>query len=109
MRDGYTYGLGDLPVIKITEDINKFPDVWRMDRDVVRARSHFSDRQRQTWALGMDAFEAGKWDVAKIHFENVLESSGGKDGPSRCLLGRIEKHCFSAPESWRGYWTGQTY
>mmetsp|Transcript_37968 Transcript_37968/g.79521 ORF Transcript_37968/g.79521 Transcript_37968/m.79521 type:complete len:864 (-) Transcript_37968:224-2815(-) len=95
-------GLGDLPSIQI---YNNFPEVWDADNDVVRARSNFSGFQRQIWGKGMDAFEAGKWAIAKNHFDDVLQQSGGKDGPSRYLLGRMEQHKFSAPDSWQGYWS----
>mmetsp|Transcript_4375 Transcript_4375/g.9690 ORF Transcript_4375/g.9690 Transcript_4375/m.9690 type:complete len:878 (-) Transcript_4375:81-2714(-) len=95
-------GLGDLPAINIS---NNFPRIWTADNDVVRVRAHFTDKQRQIWGLGMDAFEAGKWDIAKIHFNNVLVDSGGTDGPSQYLLGRMKKHNFCAPDSWQGYWT----
>ncbi|KAL9180261.1 hypothetical protein ACHAXT_008231 [Thalassiosira profunda] len=94
-------GLGDLPAIRISND---FPNVWMSDRDVVRARSHFGGRQRELWTLGMAAFEAGKWDVARAHFDEVLKESEGKDGPSRYLLGRMNEHNYQAPASWRGYW-----
>lgn len=94
-------GLGDLPAIKISND---FPNIWTDDNDVVRARSHFSGKQRQVWQLGMDAFEAGKWDVARNHFDDVLKWSDGKDGPSCHLLGRMKEYNFEAPASWQGFW-----
>ena len=93
-------GLGDLPSIKVT---NSFPNIWRTDEDVVRARSHFSVKQREAWSLGMNAFEEGQWDVAKDQFISVLDQSGGIDGPSRFLLQRMEERNFCAPDSWQGY------
>jgi len=102
VKGGNSDGLGDLPTIKIS---NNFPNIWMTDDDVVRARSEFSDKQRKLWGLGIDAFEAGKWDFAKARFNDVLEQSGGKDGPSRYLLGRMKEHNFCAPDSWQGYWT----
>lgn len=92
--------VGDIPVIKVT---NKFPNVWRTDEDVVRARSSFCGKQREAWSLGMNAFEAGQWGVAQDHFNCVLDQSGGTDGPSRFLLQRMEEHNFCAPVSWQGF------
>ena len=94
--------LGDLPVIKIPDT---FPKIWMTDNDVVRARSHFNDKQRHTWKLGINAFEAGEWDVAKARFNDVLRDSNGKDGPSQYLLKRMKMYNFCAPDSWQGYWT----
>ena len=71
---------------------------------MVRAKSHFTDKQRHIWGLGMDAFEAGTWDVAQAHFNEVLRQSNGKDGPARYLLQRMKVHSFCAPDSWQGYW-----
>ena len=93
-------GLGDLPTIKVSND---FPNVWDTDKDVIRARDHFTS-MRQTWNAGMEAFEAGSWDAARLHFDAVLEKSGGKDGPSRYLLGRMKEYDYNAPDDWRGYW-----
>ncbi|KAL7552648.1 hypothetical protein ACHAWF_015882 [Thalassiosira exigua] len=93
--------LGDLPDIEINKD---FPYVWMSDADVVRARSRFGENQRRTWHLGMEAFEEGRWDVAKDRFDEVLAESDGKDGPSLYLLKRMGEHDFRAPDSWQGYW-----
>jgi hypothetical protein len=87
--------VGDVPSIKVT---NSFPNIWRTDEDVVRARSSFNGKQREAWNLGMDAFEVGQWGVARDHFNDVLDQSGGTDGPSRFLLKRMEEHNFF-PES----------
>lgn len=92
-------GLGDLPSIKVT---NSFPNIWRTDEDVVRARSHFSGKQREAWSFGMNAFVAGQWGVARGHFNYVLDQSGGMDGPSHFLLQKMEEHNFCAPDSWQG-------
>ena len=88
-------GLGDLPTIKVS---NNFPNIWRKDEDVIRARSHFSSRQREVWSLGMKAYEDGQWDVAGKHFSDVLEQSRGKDGPSLYLLKRLKEYNFTAPK-----------
>jgi len=88
------------PTIVISKD---FPNIWRTDVDVVCARSHFSDKQREAWSLGMTYFEKGQWDLARDHFNIVLEQSGGKDGPSLHLLQRMNEHNYCAPDSWQGY------
>ena len=88
------------PNITISKD---FPNVWRRDVDLVCARSHFSDKQRQVWSLGMTSFEKGEWDIARDHFNIVLELSGGKDGPSQHLLRQMKELNYCAPENWRGY------
>ncbi|KAL7469701.1 hypothetical protein ACHAXS_009970 [Conticribra weissflogii] len=93
--------LGDLPTIKITGD---FPDIWDDDKDISRVQSHFSSEQRTLWEGGMEAFEEGNWYVAKTNFEQVLQTSDGKDGPSLHLLRRMKEYDFVAPESWQGYW-----
>lgn len=93
--------LGDLPTLRVLGD---FPHVWMLDNDVVRARSNFSQAQRHAWRLGMNAFEEGKWDVAKSHFDDVTRQSDGNDGPSRYLLGRMKEYNYQAPSSWEGYW-----
>lgn len=88
------------PTIKISKVT---PNSWDTDDDVVLARSHFSDKQRGAWALGMAAYEKGQWGLAREHFNFVLEQSDGKDGPALNLLRRMGKHNFCAPESWQGY------
>ncbi|KAL3809302.1 hypothetical protein ACHAXA_009426 [Cyclostephanos tholiformis] len=88
------------PNITISKD---FPNVWRRDVDLVYARSHFSDKQRQVWSLGMTSFEKGEWDIARDHFNIVLELSGGKDGPSQHLLRQMKELNYCAPENWQGY------
>ena len=103
LRGGDSDGsLGDLPTIKIS---NNFPNIWKTDEDLVRVRSHFSSKQRDAWGLGMKAFEAGQWDVAQKHFNDVLEQSRGKDGPSKYLLGRMKEYNFKAPDDWQGCWS----
>eukprot|EP00578_Thalassiosira_sp_NH16_P003983 CAMPEP_0181134474 /NCGR_PEP_ID=MMETSP1071-20121207/32108_1 /TAXON_ID=35127 /ORGANISM="Thalassiosira sp., Strain NH16" /LENGTH=864 /DNA_ID=CAMNT_0023220997 /DNA_START=56 /DNA_END=2647 /DNA_ORIENTATION=- len=96
---GNSEGMGDLPKIEISNDSNNFPDIWTNDREVVCVRSRFKNYSKE-WRLGMDAFEAGQWDVAHEHFNHVLKKSGGKDGPSRYLLGRMEEYNYCAPDSW---------
>jgi len=93
--------LGELPIITITGD---FPDIWYDDKDISRVQSHFSSEQRTLWEKGIEAFEEGNWDLAKTGFEQVLQKSDGKDGPSLYLLGKMKEYDFVAPESWQGYW-----
>lgn len=93
--------LGDLPAIRIS---NNFPNIWRTDEDILRVRSHFSGKQREIWGLGMKAFEEGHWDVAKTHFEDVLDQSHGKDGPALYLLKRMKDCDNCAPVDWMGCW-----
>lgn len=69
----------------------------------MRAQSTFSGKQREAWNLGMNAFEAGQWGVAKDYFNCVMDQSGGIDGPSRFLLQKMEELNFCAPDSWQGY------
>jgi hypothetical protein len=88
------------PNIVISKD---FPNVWRNDADLVCARSHFSEKQRKVWSLGMTSFEKGEWGIAKEHFNIVLELSGGKDGPSKYLLQQMKEHNNCAPDYWKGY------
>ena len=88
------------PTIKISKVT---PNSWNTDDDVVLARSHFSDKQRGAWALGMAAYEKGQWGLAREHFNFVLEQSDGKDGPALNLLRRMGEHNYCAPESWQGY------
>jgi len=88
------------PTIRISKVT---PNSWNTDDDVVLARSHFSDKQRGAWALGMAAYEKGQWGLAREHFNFVLEQSDGKDGPALNLLRRMGEHNYSAPESWQGY------
>jgi hypothetical protein len=88
------------PKIVISKD---FPNIWRTDVDVVCARSHFSDKQREAWSWGMTYFEKGQWDLARDHFNIVLGQSGGNDGPSLHLLQRMKEHNYCAPDSWQGY------
>ncbi len=88
------------PKIVISKD---FPNIWRTDVDVVCARSHFSDKQREAWSWGMTYFEKGQWNLARDHFNIVLEQSGGNDGPSLHLLQRMKEHNYCAPDSWQGY------
>lgn len=88
------------PKIVIKKD---FPNIWSNDVDVVCARSHFSDKQREAWGVGMNSFEKGQWDLARDHFNVVLEQSGGKDGLSQHLLQRMKELDYRAPDSWQGY------
>lgn len=83
---------------------NDFPNVWKNDIDLVRARSHFSKHQRTIWEAGLQAFVDGEWDVAKTSFEDVLKQSGDTDGPSQLMLGRMRALNYSCPENWHGYW-----
>ena len=52
----------------------------------------------------MKAFEEGHWDVAKTHFEDILEQSHGKDGPSIYILKRMKEYDNCAPADWQGCW-----
>jgi hypothetical protein len=99
-RGEQSEALGAVPTIVISTD---FPNIWRSDVDVVCARSHFSDKQREAWILGMTYYEKGQWDLARDHFNIVLEQSGGKDGPSLHLLHRMNELNYCAPDSWQGY------
>lgn len=101
MKNDKSSGLGDLPTITIS---NNFPHVWNTDGDVAQVRAHFNDEQRSLWESGMKAFEDGKWDVANTHFIDVLEKSGGIDGPALYLQGKMKEYNFIAPKTWQGYW-----
>ena len=45
----------------------------------------------------------GEWSSAKKGFETTLELSGGRDGPSKALLGILRGHGWKAPKDWAGW------
>ena len=84
---GQSDGLGDLPTIKVSLN---FPEVWNTDKDVVRARAHFSHEMRQEWEHGMSAYDCGDLNAADSHFRKVLALSDNNDIPSKKMLRSID-------------------
>ena len=49
------------------------------------------------------AYGAGRLDVARAGFRDLLARNGGKDGPSEFYLGEIERHAGTPlPDDWDG-------
>jgi class 3 adenylate cyclase len=80
--------LGKLPTIKTSND---FPNVWNRDEDIIQATAHFTDELRHTYETAMNAYTADDFEHAKIYFNDVLDATDGKDGPSRFLLSKIDR------------------
>jgi class 3 adenylate cyclase len=81
-------GLGKAPTIKTSND---FPNVWNADEDIIQATAHFTDELRHTYETAMNAYTADDFEHAKIYFNDVLDATDGKDGPSRLLLSKIDR------------------
>ena len=79
------------------------PDVWDEDMDMVNLRIHFRSEIRVCWEEGIRAYVAGDWSTAATKFKEVLDLTHGKDGPSKHLLSRMERHSFKVPVDWKGF------
>ena len=77
-----------MPSIKTSND---FPNVWNTDEDIIQATAHFTDELRHSYETALNAFLADDYEHAKIFFNDVLDASEGKDGPSRFLLSKIDR------------------
>ena len=81
-------GLGKLPTIKTSND---FPNVWNTDEDIIQATAHFTDELRHSYETALNAYIALDYEHAKIYFNDVLDATDGKDGPSKFLLSKIDQ------------------
>lgn len=78
-------------------------NVWEKDEDIINLRSHINDKTKKIWDDGIHAFVNGDWASAITHFNEVLELTGGKDGPSRNIMTKMAEYEFKAPPDWKGY------
>ncbi len=60
-----------------------------------------TERFYDSWENAMSSYKEGKWDKAKLYFEECLEEDS-KDGPSNTLYNYIKKYNFKSPENWKG-------
>ncbi|KAL7449163.1 hypothetical protein ACHAWC_001250, partial [Mediolabrus comicus] len=81
-------GLGKLPSLKISND---FPNVWNTDEDIIQVTAHFTDELRHSYETALNAFVALDYEHARIYFNDVLDATDGKDGPSKYLLSKIDQ------------------
>ena len=58
---------------------------------------------RTTWDTGIAAYIAGDWPTAEHIFNDTLNLSSGKCGPSKFLLKFIKESGGIAPRDWPGY------
>ena len=79
------------------------PTVWDDDLNLQHIRTKFHPNFRATWNYAMSSYLAGEWSSAKQGFETTLELSGGRDGPSKALLGILKQHGNKAPRNWAGW------
>lgn len=79
------------------------PAVWNEDPDLQHIRTKLHPNFRATWNYAMSSYLAGEWSSAKQGFETTLELSGGRDGPSKALLGILKQHGNKAPRNWAGW------
>ena len=78
--------------------------IWTTDEDLVAMRTHMSTEILDTWDGGMHAFIEGDWKKATEMFQNVLNITAGKDGPSKNILRHMEEdYGGKVPMDWRGY------
>lgn len=78
-------------------------DIWENDQDVVNLRCHFDSEKRKVWEQGIDAFEKGDWQHARVIFDKILELTDGKDGPAIFLRNKMKERNFVSPSDWRGF------
>jgi class 3 adenylate cyclase len=79
------------------------PTAWDDDPDLQHIRTKLHPNFRATWNYAMSSYLAGEWSSAKQGFETTLELSGGRDGPSKALLGILKQHGNKAPQNWAGW------
>ena len=92
--------LGEAPEIALP---SFKPRVWDEDMDMVNLRIHFRSEIRSAQGKGIHAYVVGDWSTVTTQFKEVLELTNGKDGPSKCLLSRMESHLYKVPVDWRGF------
>ena len=65
--------------------------------------SQVQQKQLDSFTLGRDAYYAGNWTKAIMHFEQTLAL--GPDGPSEELLRRTKELKTNPPKEWNGVYT----
>lgn len=80
-------------------------DVWESDEDIINLRANMSGKTKEIWDNGINAFVKGDWGSAVNFFYEVLESTGGKDGPSKNIMTKMREYDFKVPPDWKGHRT----
>ena len=79
--------------------------VWETDPEVKLLRRQINETFRASWNDGINAFINGDWAKARDLFEETMQRSDGKDGPSNFLIAIIDEHSGTAPHDWPGFRT----
>ncbi len=93
-------------VLEEAPEINLSPFdicVWEEDGDMVDLREHITEKFRNHWNIGIEAFVDGDWGKAHDELKHVLALTENKDGPSLQLIERMKESDFRPPSDWLGY------
>ena len=80
-------------------------DVWEKDPELIQLRhvAYEDPKFRPLWDNGIAAYLAGDWPTAHHIFNDCLELTNNKCGPSKFLLSQIASNGGIAPDDWDGY------
>ena len=78
---------------------------WDNDQELIQLRHliYENPKFRPLWDTGIAAYLSGDWPTAHHIFNDCLDLTNHRDGPSKFLINVIDENDGNAPEDWAGY------
>ena len=78
---------------------------WERDQELIQLRHviYENPKFRPLWDTGIAAYLSGDWPTAHHVFNDCLDLTSGRDGPSKFLINVIDDNDGNAPDDWNGY------
>merc|ERR1712146_840736 len=78
---------------------------WECDQELLMLRHmiYENPKFRPLWDTGIAAYLSGDWPTPHHIFNDCLDLTNGRDGPSKFLINVIDENDGNAPEDWAGY------